>query len=112
MDTEEGDPQINSIMSQPRNTNAVMVNSSSAQDDDLALVDSGADTYMMGNNFYIETRNGRTINIEVFGGNTTVIRGMEICTRITLAINQFDQPVLLRVHNGVITEYKFILVAN
>ena len=47
-------PSINSIMTSIWKMNSIMVNSLQADQDSLGLVDSGADTSMIGPEFYIE----------------------------------------------------------
>src|SRR5687768_15994994 len=48
-------PSINSIMTSIRKMNPIMINSSLAESESLALIDSGADTCMIGpDQFYIE----------------------------------------------------------
>src|SRR5688500_11174994 len=91
-DVKDAGPRINSIMSQNRDNNVVKVNRSVTKEDDLALVDSGADTCLMGSDFHIESNSGRAINLEGFGGEDTVIKDMQICTRITLAMDRMDKP--------------------
>jgi len=68
---------------------------------------------MMGSDFHITSRTGRTVTVEGFGGNDTVIRDMEICTGITCATGvDGSEPILLRVNHGISTTDKSILSCN
>ena len=98
-------------MSQNRNNNVVRVNAS-RHHEATALIDSGADTCMMGSDFHITSRTGRTVTVEGFGGRDTVIRDMEICTGVTLVTIPNQDPVLIRVSHGVTTTDKSILSCN
>ena len=89
-----------------------MVNSSQANQDSLGLVDSGADTSMIGPEFYIEVQHDhRRVSIEGFGGPSHTIRNMRIGNGIT-AVDLHDRTVLLRVNEAVISPYKTIISTN
>ena len=47
-------PSINSIMTSIQKMNPIMINSSQADEDCMGLVDSGADTCIIGPEFFIE----------------------------------------------------------
>jgi hypothetical protein len=80
--------------------------------DNLLLIDGGADTSMLGPDFYIESTSSRTVTVEGFGGSDTVIRNMSLGNGITkVAINGRD-PFLMRVNDGIITSHKSILSSN
>src|SRR5688572_27887096 len=67
---------------------------------------------MMRSEFHIVSSTGRTVNIKRFGGDDTIVRDMEICTGVTVAMDRFKQPILLRNINGFETTHKSILSAN
>ena len=116
-DDEESDveehtgPRINSIMSQNRNNNVVRV-CVSRNHESTALIDSGADTCMMGKDFLITSRSDRRVTVEGFGGNDTVICDMEICSGVTLVQPPNQDPILLRVNHGISIQDKSILSCN
>ena len=90
-----------------------MINSSFAQAESLALIDSGADTSMIGaDQFYIEEQyDHRRVSIEGFGGPSHTIRNMRIGTGIT-AVEIDNLTILVRVYEAVISPYKTIISVN
>ena len=92
--------------------NPVMINSSLAEAESLALIDSGADTCMIGPEFYIEEQyDHRRVTIEEFGGPSHTIRNMRIGSDIT-AVAIDSMTTLVRVIEAVISPYKSIISAN
>ena len=60
----------------------IMVNSSQSDQDSLGLVDSGADTSMIGPEFYIEVQHDhRRVSIDSSGGLTTF---SQFCLMMTM----------------------------
>ncbi|HEY9708217.1 MAG TPA: hypothetical protein V6D48_08435 [Oculatellaceae cyanobacterium] len=103
---------INSIMTSIQKINPIMINSSQADQDCLGLIDSGADTCMIGPEFYIEVQHdNRRVSIEGFGGPSHTIRNMRIGNGIT-AVDLEDQTVLLRISEAVVSPYKTIISTN
>jgi len=90
-----------------------MINSSLAESESLALIDSGADTCMIGpDQFYIEEQyDHRRVTIEGFGGPSHTIRNMRIGSGIT-AVAIDNMTILVRVNEAVISPYKTIISTN
>ena len=92
--------------------NPSMINSSQADQDSLGLVDSGADTSMIGPEFFIEVQHDhRRVSIEGFGGPSHTIRNMRIGNGIT-ALDLEEGTVLIRVNAAAISFYKTIILIN
>ena len=93
--------------------NPIMINSSLAEAESLALIDSGADTCMIGpDQFFIEEQyDHRRVTIEGFGGPSHTIRNMRIGTGIT-AVEVDNMTILVRVNEAVISPYKTIISTN
>jgi hypothetical protein len=98
-------------MSSTRNANVVRCCVSRSHEE-LILIDSGADTCMMGHDFHIESTLGKKVTIEGFGGHDTLIKDLEMGTGVTLITCPNREPILLRVNHGVLTQFKSILSAN
>ena len=78
-----------------RSFNVVMCNHYGQVDQSLGLVDSGADTCMLGPEFFIESQSTtRKVNIEGFQGSTNLLRDMPIGVGIT-AVDIPDEPTIL-----------------
>lgn len=103
--------RINSIMSSNRSLNVVTCTSSHSHEH-LLLIDSGADTCMMGRKFFIESRSGRTVTVGGFGSMDTSVQNLYMGTGITKISFPNKTPFLLRVSDGIITTYKSILSSN
>ena len=86
--------RVNSIMSSNRNLNVVICTSTCSHEQ-LLLIDGGADTCMMGKEFFIESRSGRTVTVEGFGGTDTSVRDMHMGTGITKVSFPGKDPFLL-----------------
>ena len=86
--------RVNSIMSSNRNLNTVICTSTCSHEQ-LLLIDGGADTCMMGKEFFIESRSGRTVTVEGFGGTDTSVRDMYMGTGITRVSFPDKDPFLL-----------------
>lgn len=92
--------------------NPIMAFSTQAENNGLGLVDSGADTSLIGPEFYIETQyDNRRVNIEGFGGPSHSIRNMMIGNGVT-AVDLHDRTVLLRVNEAVISAHKTVISTN
>ena len=92
--------------------NPIMINSSYSEMESLGLIDSGADTCMIGPEFYIEEQyDHRRVSIEGFGGPSHTIRNMRIGNGIT-AVDLPDMTILVRVNEAVISPYKTIISTN
>ena len=105
-------PSINSIMTSIQKMNPIMINSSYAEVESLGLIDSGADTSMIGPEFYIEEQHDhRRVTIEGFGGPDHTVRNMRIGNGIT-AVDLPDMTILVRVNEAVISPYKTIISTN
>ena len=89
-----------------------MINTSQAEQDCLGLVDSRANTSMIGTEFYIEVQHeNRRVSIEGFGGPSHTIRNMRMGNGIT-ALDLEDQTVLIRINEAIISPYKTIISVN
>jgi len=90
--------------------NPSMINSSQADQDSLGLVDSGADTSMIGPEFFIEVQHdhSRRVSIEGFGGPSHTIRNMRFGNGIT-ALDLEEGAMLIRINKAVISPYKTII---
>ena len=93
--------------------NPIMINSNLAESESLALIDSGADTCMIGpDQFYIEEQyDHRRVTIEGFGGPSHTIRNMRIGSGITADAND-NITILVRVNETIISPYKTIISTN
>src|SRR6476469_7440318 len=92
--------------------NPTMINSSLAQAESLILIDSEADTCIIGPEFYIEKQyDHRRVSIEGFGGPSHTIRNMRIGVGIT-AVAVENMTTLVRVSEAVILTYKTIISTN
>ena len=118
-DTDDEEPppgtiraKINSIMSGARSQNVVRCVTASSSYDNLLLIDGGADTCMMGHDFFIESRSSRTVTVEGFGGSDTTIRNMTLGNGITKVTMVGKDPFLMRVSDGIISSHKSILSSN
>ena len=118
-DTDDEEPppgtiraKINSIMSGARSQNVVRCVTASSSYDNLLLIDGGADTCMMGQDFFIESRSSRTVTVEGFGGTDTTIRNMTLGNGITKVTMVGKDPFLMRVNDGIISSHKSILSSN
>ena len=89
-----------------------MINSLQADQDSLGIIDSGADTCMIGPEFCIEVQHDyRRASIEGFGGPSHTIRNMRIGNAIT-ALDLEDQTVLIGINAAVISPCKTIISTN
>lgn len=78
----------------------------------MGLVDSGADTCMLGPEFFIETQyDNKTVNIQGFEGPSHVVKNLAIGNGIT-AVDLPDMTILVRVNEGVITPFQSIISCN
>src|SRR5688500_6939582 len=93
--------------------NPFMINSSLAESESLALIDSGADICMIGPDlFYIDEQyDHRRVTIEGFGGPSHTIRNMRIGSGIT-AVAIDNMTILVEVNEAVILPYKTIFSTN
>ena len=90
-----------------------MINSSLAEAESLALINSGADTCMISeDHFYIESQyDHRRVTIEGFGGHSHTIKNMRIGIGFT-AVAIENLTILVRVNEAVISPYKTIISTN
>ena len=78
----------------------------------MGLIDSGADTSMIGTEFFIEVQHDhRRVSIEGFGGPSHTIRNMRIGNGVT-AVDLEEGTVLIRINEAVISPYKTIISTN
>ena len=77
----------------------------------MALLDSGANMSMIGNEFFIERYfENRRVSVQGFGGPFHVATGMKIGVGIT-AVQSTENTVLVRVSEAVVSD-KSILSVN
>ena len=89
--------------------NPIMISSSQADQDFLGLVDSGADTSIIGPKNFIEVQHDhRRVSLEVLETHPILTGTMRIGNGIT-ALDLEDQTVLIRVNEAVISPYKTII---
>ena len=78
----------------------------------MALIDSGADTSLLGPEFYIESQStDHLINMQGFSGAASRVEGLPIGVGIAVV----DIPggkVMVRVSEGIVVPYQSILSAN
>ena len=107
-------PTISSIMSSRKvnPTRTVKVNQAAILPEGEGLVDGGADTCMIGPEFYHEsTHTDRTVNVEGFDGPDKVVKDLPIGTGIA-AVDLPNETILLRVNEGIVTKQKTIFSTN
>ena len=96
-------------------TRAVVIhNVRTLEDEGYAVVDSGADTCLLGSEFYIESYNSmRTVEVLGFNNERGKESGLHIGSGICAVDVMGGDPVLLKVHEGVVMpQGKSLLSSN
>ena len=78
----------------------------------MALVDSGADTCLLGPEFHIESQStDRFIDMMGFSGAASKVTGLPFGVGIAV-IEAPQGTVMVRVNEGIVVPYQSILAAN
>ena len=78
----------------------------------MALIDSGADTCLLGPEFYIESQStDRIIDMQGFAGSESKVENLPFGVGIA-AVDLPDGTVIIRVNEGIVVPYQSILSAN
>ena len=103
--------RINSIMNSVRHTNVVFCHKV-FQGFPMALVDSGADTCLLGPEFHIESQStDRFIDMMGFSGAASRVTGLPFGVGIAV-IEAPQGTVMVRVNEGIVVPYQSILSCN
>jgi len=103
--------RINSIMNSVRHTNVVLCHRA-LQGVPMALVDSGADTCLLGPEFHIESQStDRFIDMQGFSGAASKVTNLPFGVGIGV-VDMEDGAVMIRVNEGVVVPFPSILSAN
>lgn len=94
----------------PIEVNSVLVNKSLNNYKSMGLMDSGANTSLIGPEFFIQRFDEKRVVVEGFGGPFHAVRGMRMVVGIT-AVQSTENTILIRVNEAVLAE-KTILSVN